>query len=129
MANPKDKVRNIILCEDIRDEVGNKKSLMGVMAGDILVGEFPATLSVAVYFEYVPDDEDRDLFSTEFRLLQNDDEIVRGEIKTPIEAGKIVTVVLPRGLMLIQADAFLRMVISVNGSAEFDIINKRVSKN
>ncbi len=129
MAHPKDKIRNIVLCEDIRDETGNKKSLMGVMAGDVLVDEFPATLSVAVYFEYVPDGEDGDELSAEFRLLQNDAEIVHGAIRAPIDPGKIVTLVLPRGLAIFEKEASFRMTLSVNGGDEFEILNKSVSKS
>jgi hypothetical protein len=43
-----------LLCEDIRNELGNKRTLVGVFSGDIIVEKFPATLSLAAYFEYVP---------------------------------------------------------------------------
>ncbi len=127
MAHPKDKIRNVILCEDIRDEIGNKKSLMGVMAGDILVGEFPATLSVASYLEYVPDSEDGSEFSAEFRLLKGDSLLISGEIRAPIEPGKIVQLILPRGLAIFDAETSLRMLVSVKGGAEFEVFNKKIS--
>ena len=44
-------VRNAILCEDIRHEIGNKNSLIGVFGGDILVAELPARIRVAVYYD------------------------------------------------------------------------------
>jgi hypothetical protein len=36
------KFYNVILCDDIREEIGNKKSLMGIFGGDVLVPRFPA---------------------------------------------------------------------------------------
>jgi len=44
---------NAILCEYIRPEVNNKYSLLGVMAGDILVPEFPANIAIAFYIELI----------------------------------------------------------------------------
>lgn len=50
--------RNVVVCEDVRDEVGNKRSLMGVFSGDITVQQFPAIVQLAVYLEYAPDKDD-----------------------------------------------------------------------
>jgi hypothetical protein len=33
-----------LFCDDVRNEVGNKLSLMGVYGQDLLLREFPATL-------------------------------------------------------------------------------------
>lgn len=41
-----------ILCEDIRDEVGNKRSLIGVYGNEITVPKFPASFSIAFYLEF-----------------------------------------------------------------------------
>ncbi len=38
------KVELVVLCDDIRDEVGNKKSLMGVYSNNIILKGVPATL-------------------------------------------------------------------------------------
>ncbi|BBI99197.1 hypothetical protein FGKAn22_08900 [Ferrigenium kumadai] len=39
-----DRYLHTIYCDDIRLEVGNKQSLMGLYASDLFVHEFPATL-------------------------------------------------------------------------------------
>ncbi len=41
-----------ILCEDIREEVGNKRSLIGLYGNEITVPKFPASFSVAFYLEF-----------------------------------------------------------------------------
>jgi hypothetical protein len=122
----KERFRNIILCEDIREEVGNKKSLMGVLAGDIIVAAFPATLNVAVYFEYVPDKDDGNEFAIEFRLWQDDEELAVGKVRAPIEPGKVVTLVLPRALSVFEKAKAFRMTVKRNGEEEFELLNKKV---
>jgi hypothetical protein len=119
-------MRNVILCEDIRDEMGNKKSLMGVLAGDIVVGELPATLSVAIYFEYVPDAADGSEFSATFRLLIDDGEIAQGAIEAPIEKGSVVTLILPKALVGFQKPSIFRMMLTVRGGPEFEVLEKKV---
>ena len=47
-------VKLCVLCEDIRDELHNKHSLIGVYSGDILVSEIPASISLAFYLEIEP---------------------------------------------------------------------------
>lgn len=126
-ADLKKKFRNIILCEDIREEIGNKKSLIGVLAGDILTGAFPAHLSLAIYFEYLPDESDGDEFAADFRLWRGDTMIVHGACKAPIEPDKIVTIVLPRGLAYFDAESRFRMTISLKGQPELELLNKKVS--
>lgn len=34
----------VVLCDDIREEVGNKRSLMGVYSDNLILKSFPATL-------------------------------------------------------------------------------------
>jgi hypothetical protein len=45
------KVRNVVLCEDVRQEKSNKYILIGVFAGDINVSELPARLPLSLYFD------------------------------------------------------------------------------
>jgi hypothetical protein len=127
MLDPK-KIRNVIACEDIRDEIGNKKSLMGVLGGDILVAEFPATLQLAIYFEYAADESDEATFVAKFRLWQDDTAIAAGEINAPIQRGKSVTLVIPRGLVQFQKEASFRMTIALEGENELEVLRKSVSK-
>jgi hypothetical protein len=37
----KPRVEYVLVCEDIRQEIGNKPSAMGIFSGDIVVREFP----------------------------------------------------------------------------------------
>ena len=124
--NKPSKFRNVIFCDDVRDEMGNKKSLMGVVAGDLQVGEFPATIGFACYFEYFADADDGDSLKLEFRLLQDDAEIAKGGMQANIAATKRAHFVLPKGLVRFETPATFRMMISVNGQPEEEVLAKKI---
>jgi len=44
-------IEKVIVCEDVRYELGNKHSLLGVVAGDLLVPQFPTAFKVAGYVD------------------------------------------------------------------------------
>jgi hypothetical protein len=120
--------RSAILCEDIRDEVGNKKSLMGVIGGDILVPSFPSTIKFALFLEYLPSADDRDQVSAEFRLMQNDLEIARGKFEAAIQPHQSANFILPPGLVVFETGADFRMLIAINGRPEEEILRKKVAQ-
>ncbi len=45
------RIGNAILCDEVRPELHGKYTLLGVMAGDVLVPEFVNFLRVAIYIE------------------------------------------------------------------------------
>lgn len=47
------KIKNAILCEDIRKEVSNKLILIGVYSGNILVTKLPTNISLNYYFDTI----------------------------------------------------------------------------
>lgn len=66
------KFNNVIICEDIRQEVGNKLTLVGVYSGDIFVSEMPANIWLAMYLDFFKE-ESNDV-SFELQLLVNGDQ-------------------------------------------------------
>jgi hypothetical protein len=123
------KFRNVIFCEDIRDEVGNKKSLMGAIAGDVFVPAFPATIKIAIYFEYAPEPIERNQhLSIEFRLLQNDDEIAKGGMEATVQPNQSANFILPMALVTFEKEATFRMRAAVNGGPEQELLTKKISK-
>ena len=115
MAQPVSKFKNVILCEDVRDEVGNKKSLMGVISGDLHVASFPATIQTAVFFEYAADDSDGDKLSLRFRLMQDDVEIATGGMEADVSVIKRANFILPKGFVSFEKPATFKLLASVNG--------------
>jgi hypothetical protein len=117
VADFKRKFRSVIVCEDIREEINGKKSLMGVFSGDIVVQSMPAVIRFAVYVEYVPDDDDGKQIDFDFRLMQDDAEMARGQGSITVHQGQSVATSIPPGLATFLKDAKFRVLVSVNKAA------------
>lgn len=72
------RVKNAILCEEVRPELGGKNILLGVFSGNINVAEIPATIRLAMYFELESDGPGQ--FTAKMRMRYADKEPVMGEI-------------------------------------------------
>jgi hypothetical protein len=120
------KFRNAILCEDIRDEVGGKNSLMGVFSGDIVVPSFPAQVNVAFFLQYFADDSDGAHISAKLRLMQDDLEMVNFIMEADRPLGQTATFILPRGVAALDKAGTLRILISVNGAPEEEVLRKQI---
>ena len=114
------------MCEDVRDETGNKKSLMGVFGGDILVPNFPAAIQFAVYFQYIPKNEDPQQFEIKVRLLQGEVEVGKGRFGADRTELPILTMVLPRGIILFEKPTTLKLLAAVHDSPEVEILTKQI---
>lgn len=126
MTNLASKFRIAILCEDIRDEVGDKKSLMGVMTGDIVLGSLPSMLQIAFFLEYAPNSAQEAEVSFVFRLMQDENEVLKAGMTAKIPAGHSANLILPRGLMRVDKECVFGLRVSVNDGPEEEILKKRI---
>jgi hypothetical protein len=120
------KFRNVIVCEDIRDEMNGKKSLMGVYSGDVIVPTMPAVVRFAVYTEYETDADDGNQLDFDFRLLQDDTELIKVHGSVVVQSGQNVVLALPPGLATFLKDARFRVLVSVNKREEIELVSKKV---
>src|SRR5437016_4263997 len=97
--------RNVILCEDIRDEAGNKKSLMGVISGDLILGDLPALIHVALFAEYERTTLKADTIT--IKVMQNDEEIATVGLEIPDGGSHTAAVVLPRAIVRFEQECTL----------------------
>jgi hypothetical protein len=44
-------VEKVIVCEDVRMEIGNKHTILGAIAGDFSIPQFPAAFKLAAYID------------------------------------------------------------------------------
>ena len=89
MKKNNDRYITAILCDDIRQEMGNKYSLMGCYQGELVVPMVPAALPKLCIFASIYTPKDKPFKSLLFRVVQDDDkELARVEM--PAE-GLIVT--------------------------------------
>lgn len=119
---------NAILCEDIRDETGNKKSLMGVLTGDVLVPSFPAPIQIAAFFQYRPDKDDADELSIMIRFVDDKTEMAKAKTVVNARNKEAITIALPKGIATFDKETVFRVFASVNDGPEQEIITKKVIK-
>lgn len=109
-------------CEDIREEVRNKKSLIGVYNGDIVATEMPAKIRLAFFIviEKPLEGPEKLLIS----ILIDENEIGSGEQEIT-ETG-IVSVTIPPALISFEKQSNLRLVGSMDDGEKFTIIDQKI---
>lgn len=65
-----------VVCDDVRQEVGSKYSMMGVYHGVILLPSFPATLPKLCFVISARTDTTNPFKELSFRVSKNDEEIL-----------------------------------------------------
>jgi hypothetical protein len=119
------KFRNVIACDDVREEVRNKKSLMGVFSGDIVVAEIPANIWISFYIEKMPEQPNTSE-EVAIQVKQNDKTI--GNVTLKFEAPEVATLVLGRAMMRVPEECTLSLVATVNGGESEEILSKLLKK-
>ena len=119
--------RNVVLCDDIREELGGKKSLMGIFPGDIFVQEMPAAIQVSMYAEYVPNDTTKNT-SIILRLYVDEAEIAKAQIDAPANSLSPLVLVLPKGVVTFDKSGEFRITAAVNDGEPQEIIRKQIAK-
>lgn len=71
---------DVIYCDDIRHEVGNKLSFIGIYTGEMLVQSFPATLPKLCLYVSVSTPSDRPFQQLRFSILKDDEALLELEI-------------------------------------------------
>ncbi|MEF8720204.1 MAG: hypothetical protein V5B35_11120 [Candidatus Accumulibacter necessarius] len=80
MKKNADRFVHAVFCDDIRQELGEKVSLMGCYQGELLVAEIPVLLPKLCAFVTVSTPLDRPIKSLKIRIMQDDHELVSLEL-------------------------------------------------
>lgn len=109
---------------DVREEVGNKKSLMGVFSGDLVVPVFPARIKVAFYAEYIPTPgvESHELT---FSIGVGSEEVAAAGIRVATPQGEVATLILPQGIAQFEAPGDIVLKVSCEGETR-ELLRKSV---
>jgi hypothetical protein len=120
------KVINAIVCEDIRFEVGNKVTLVGVIAGDIFTEALPLKMPIAIYIELSSPESGS--FPLNLELIVGEKVIRKIEsamdVEDPLQTGVLA---LPKWQVAAENDTDLCVRISF-GDEWQTIIQKRIKK-
>jgi hypothetical protein len=101
---------DVIVCDDVREELGNKRSLMGVYENAIVVDAFPAVIPRLCFVMKARTPADRP-FESLTLVVKRDDEVM---IRTELNAGHLAAIArqevppLPDGTRLEPVDSAIR---------------------
>ncbi|MPZ39850.1 MAG: hypothetical protein GEU95_17680 [Rhizobiales bacterium] len=128
MTRSVENIRNVIICDDIRDEVGNKQSLMGIFGGDdIIVAAFPAAIHLAVFMQYFPAPSEEDgRLTLQIELSQDESLMARGTLDIDVKRSEPATIVMPRALATFKQESLFKVEVSLDGGPKQQIAQKRV---
>ncbi|MHA1522994.1 MAG: hypothetical protein ACTSY1_01160 [Alphaproteobacteria bacterium] len=119
--------RNVIICDDIREEINHKKILIGVYIGDILVQKFPATFSFTMYIEFAPDNAGDILFKFIIKAGKKKILNVEGFAKVEIP-GEVAVVPFPKLRANFSNPTELKVYVVLDGGRPVLLASKKVSK-
>jgi hypothetical protein len=132
------KVTDFLVAEDVRNEIGNKHSVMGVLGDSITINapagaSAPYFVRLAFYVRMELGPTDPDAFSFEFKVFSNDQDVAglagKGN-KGPTESGFLVLPMVVNGVP-VQGEGLLRFrfrVLDPSGKEELLVAEFRPMK-
>lgn len=96
-------IKNVILCEDVRQERSNKFTLIGVFSGDVQVESLPANVSIAVFMEGNVRRDGRIEINLRFSGPGDVEAILKTTV-VPTRAGEPFTIAVPRLTILMESE-------------------------
>lgn len=116
-----------LLCEDVREEINNKHTLIGVYIGDVLISRIPGNMSIALFVELDVKKEGKQ--SIQLRLSgPGDHEAVLNADLNFIGVGSS-TLKTPRIELLVDKEGIFRIDLSEDGETWINLIEKSVTLN
>lgn len=119
------KIVNAVLCEDVRQEIGNKRSLMGVFSGDIRAAAMPAHVQLALYVDFEIADPANES-SLDVAFFVNDEKVVNFQAKLS-PGSKHATLVVPKGIVQFDKDSVFTIRIAPDNQKEEEVVRKLVT--
>jgi uncharacterized protein (UPF0218 family) len=117
-----------IACEDVREERGNKISVMGMFTDQVAVAEFPADIRVAFFFTVrSPEIQNVPL---KVRVTVDGEEAGLAVVHLVYTtAAKLANVILPMGAIRLQDEGHFAISMRVEDSEEWvEVLRKTVTR-
>lgn len=120
-------VVNAVVCDDIRYEINNKISLMGVFANNISVPNFPAVgLRMAVYCEVQVPERGKQ-YSFEMKLTYANVERMRILGAFEVHDADVAVVASPQLNVALEREGELEISVSIDNNPPIKVIKKQVA--
>jgi hypothetical protein len=112
-------------CEEIREELGNKFVLLGVVTGDLLVAEFPANVRVSFLLGIRSKEIGERVVKV--RLMVDELQAFEGESKAIFgDPWLFANTVIPSGIVVLGGPCQLSLLVSTEEGRWIEALSKRV---
>lgn len=113
----------LVICDDIRKEITNKDILVGVYGSDIVVGTFPATLSLSFWIEIAPVHVGELRFHLRILFAGK----TRARIEAAMDVKKAVPSAVPISRISVQfpSEGVLRIDVSWNEGKKWNVAKRK----
>lgn len=119
-------VLEVIFCDDIRTEMGNKPSLMGVYPVEMLLEKFPVTLpkfcawiNLVIPVEHAPEQIRVRLMQEERAVLDTGDLVLSEAMQEarPVEGALVTNFALTMSPLQLDGQTWLQVIADCNGES------------
>lgn len=114
----------VVVCDDVRLEVGRKHTLVGVFSGDIIVGKLPFTIRLSIWIEYLPEREGKQ--DGHFKIRFSDKEPIVLKMEIDIHKMGPIALVIPQFVIRGEFEGDLTVEFSSDGEVWQEISKKRI---
>jgi len=116
----------VVICDDIRHELNNKVSLMGVFSADILVSDFPAkAINLAIYVQFQLS-KGKHTFTVEITYSGEKRFLIEGEIEAA--EGSAAYFASPQLRLAASEEGDIEFKVSLDGAQSERTEKKHISK-
>lgn len=112
------------MCEDVREEVGNKFSAMGIFGGDIVTSPFPAVIRAA--FLLIFSSNKNGELELRMRLSVDGTVVMEAKASVNFETAGTANMVIPMGAIRVEKPSRIALQLSMTGDDWVDAISKEV---
>jgi hypothetical protein len=115
----------VLLCDDIRKEVGNKRTIVGAFSGDVLIETFPAVIPLAIYLVYRTHSSDEIAMEFEYMLDERPLVKIAATLRKHGGSSEDAVVDLPKLFLTFENPGNFVVNVSVNGKRH-RILSKKI---
>jgi hypothetical protein len=121
------KVEFALFCEDVREEVGNKFSAVGIFTGEIVTDTFPAKIRAAFLISIKA--QSSGIFPLWIRLLLDGEKLMEGMSEMAIkEETGVANLIVPSGTIGIERPGTLTLELSLDSKKWVQVLEKCVMR-
>lgn len=118
------KIGNALACEHIVEGPDKKHILINTVAGNLLVAEFPATIPLSFYIEFMSNQAQE--IGAEITLLVGKKVTMKGDLTLKFDGTNPVVLTIPSGMLTLKKPTTIKLMVAPQGGKPIKAIEKKL---